>query len=45
MAWLLSGPQQPGGMRGWLVIGGDALLIALSWFHAHFREAAITAQS
>lgn len=26
-----------------LVTGGDAALIALSWFHAHFREAAITA--
>lgn len=40
---LLSGPQQPGRMRERLVTGGDAALIALSWFHAHFREAAITA--
>lgn len=40
---LLSGPQQPGRMRGRLVTGGDAALIALSWFHAHFRAAAIAA--
>lgn len=39
----LSGPQQPGRMRERLVTGGDAAPIALSWFHAHFREAAITA--
>ena len=42
---LLSGPQQPSRMRGRLVTGGDAALIALSRFHAHFREAAITAQT
>lgn len=42
---LLSGPQQPGGIRERLVTGGDAALIALSWFHAHFRVAAITTQS
>ncbi|CAB1421634.1 unnamed protein product [Pleuronectes platessa] len=36
---------QPGRMRGRLVTGGDAALIALSRFHAHFREAAITAQT
>lgn len=40
---LLSAPQQPGRMRERLVTGGDSALIALSWFHAHFREAAITA--
>lgn len=40
---LLSGPQQHGRMRERLVTGRDAALIALSWFHAHFREAAITA--
>lgn len=43
---LLSGPQQPGRMRERLVTGADAALIALSWFHgfhAHFREAAVTA--
>lgn len=43
---LLSGPQQPGRMRERLVTSADAALIALSWFHgfhAHFREAAITA--
>lgn len=40
---LLSGPQQHGRMRERLVTGRDAVLIALSWFHAHFREAAITA--
>lgn len=40
---LLSGPQQHGRMRERLVTGGDAALIALSWFHAHFREAAVTA--
>lgn len=40
---LLSGPQQPGRMSERLVTGADAGLIALSWFHAHFREAAITA--
>ena len=42
---LLSGPQQPGRMRGRLVTGGDAALIALSRFHAHFREPAITTQT
>jgi len=42
---LLSGPQQPSRMRGRLVTGGDAALIALSRFHAHFREAAITTQT
>lgn len=42
---LLSGPQQPGRTRGWLVTGGDAAQIVLSWFHAHFREAAITTQT
>lgn len=42
---LLSGPQQPGRMRERLVTGGDAALIALSRFHAHFREAAITTQT
>lgn len=40
---LLSAPQQPGRMRERLVTGADAALIALSWFHAHFSEAAITA--
>lgn len=41
---LLSGSQQPGRMRGRLVTGSDAALIALSWFHAHFRKAAVAAQ-
>lgn len=43
--FLLSGPQQPGRMRERLVTGGDAALIALSRFHAHFREAAVTTSS
>lgn len=42
---LLSGPQQPCRKRGRLVTGGDAALIALSRFHAHFRETAITSQT
>lgn len=42
---LLSGAQQPSRMRETLVTGGDAGLIVLSRFHAHFREAAISTQT
>lgn len=40
---LLSGPQQPS--RNEREAAGDAAVIALSRFHAHFREAAVTESS
>lgn len=38
--------SRPAGTRErFLVTGSDAAQIALSWFHAHFRVAAITAKT
>lgn len=42
LIWHHSSPPERGSI---LVTGSDAAQIALSWFHAHFRVAAITTKT